>query len=164
MTIDLKRAAGTALLGLILSTTAHAHGSSAGDVSIGHPYATPSVPGASNGAAYIANLENTGKQTDRLLRVSTPVAERSEMHTMTIDAGGVMRMREIAEIQLAPGAAIKMRPGEGAHFMLIGLKQPLNEGESFPMTMEFEHGGKSTVQVVVQAPKAPADDMAEHNR
>ena len=162
MTPDLRRAVGAALLGLTLGATVHAHDSSAGDVSIVHPYATPSLPGAANGASYVATLENTGKQPDRLLRVSTPVAERTEMHTMAVDAGGVMRMREVADIALAPGAVIKMRPGMGLHFMLIGLKQPLKEGDTFPMTMEFERGGKTVVKVVVQVPKARPGEMGEH--
>jgi periplasmic copper chaperone A len=146
--------------------TANAHGGSAGDVEITHPYATPSVPGARNGVAYIATLQNTGKQPDRLLRVSTPVAGHAEIHTMSMDTGGVMRMREVGNIDLAPGAAVKMRPGDGFHFMLVDLKQPLKEGDSFPMTMEFEHGGKVEVKVVVQVPKARgeamSDGMAEH--
>jgi copper(I)-binding protein len=161
---SIKCAARATLLTLFCTVSinvAHAHGGHAGDVEITHPFATPSVPGARNGAAYIATLENTGKQPDRLLRISTPIAARAEIHTMTQDAAGVMRMREVGEIALAPGAAIKMRPGEGGfHFMLIDLKQPLKDGDSFPMTMEFEHGGKVELKVVVQVPKARGGAMA----
>ena len=157
----LKQAAWAALFALAPIGIAHAHANSAGDVSIGHPYATPSVPGARNGAAYIATLENTGKQPDRLLRASTPVAARTELHTMSMD-DGVMRMREVDALPLAPGAPIKMRPGQGFHFMLMDLKRPLKEGDTFPMTLEFERGGKVEVKVVVQVPKAQPADAAEH--
>ncbi|HKX44171.1 MAG TPA: copper chaperone PCu(A)C [Burkholderiaceae bacterium] len=161
MTIDLtRRAACAALLAWFAHAGAQAHGYTAGDVHIGHPYATPSVPGARNGAAYIASLE--AQKADRLLRVSTPVAERAELHTMSVDAGGVMRMREVGDLPLTPGTPIKMRPGEGPHFMLMGLKQPLKEGDSFPMTLEFERGGKVEVKVVVQVPKGDAAGTAEH--
>ena len=162
MTHDLKRAACAALFALLTHTIAFAHGATAGDVSIGHAFATPSVPGATNGAAYIATLENTGKRPDRLLRVSTPVAASAEMHTMSVDAGGVMRMRELADMPVNPGTPIKMRPGQGAHIMLMGLKRPLKEGDTFPMTMEFERGGKVEVKVVVQVPKARAGETTEH--
>jgi copper(I)-binding protein len=160
-----KRAASAALIAFFALGAAHAHGGHAGDVEITHPFATPTPPGAVNGAAYIATLENTGKQPDRLVRVSTPVAQRAEMHTMTLDASGVMRMREVSEIAVTPAAPVKMRPGEGFHFMLMGLKQPLKEGDSFPLTLEFERGGKAEVKVVVQVPKlhtVAADAMAEH--
>ncbi|HWH83171.1 MAG TPA: copper chaperone PCu(A)C, partial [Burkholderiaceae bacterium] len=94
---QLQRAVGAALLSLLAATTGHAHGGKAGDVEITHPYATPSPAGAPNGAAYIATLENTGKQPDKLVRASTPIAQRTEIHTMAMD-GGVMRMREAGEI------------------------------------------------------------------
>ena len=163
MTIKpMTRAAGAALLALFLNAGAWAHCSQAGDVEIRHPYATPTAAGASSGAAYIATLENGGKRQDRLLRLSTPIAARTEMHSMAVDAGGVMRMREVGEIVLAPGVPLKMRPGQGVHFMLVGLKQPLKEGDSFPMTMEFENSGKVEVKVVVQVPKARSGETVGH--
>lgn len=161
-----KRAAGAALLALFTLGAAHAHGGRAGDIEITHPFATPTPPGSVNGAAYVVSLENTGKQPDRLLSVSTPIAQRAEIHTMTMSADGVMRMREVDEIVLAPGMSVKMRPGDGYHFMLIGLKQPLKEGDSFPLTMVFERGGKTEVKVVVQVPKprlGAAEKMDAHN-
>ena len=140
---------------------AFAHEARVGDVEIVHPYAVPSVPGASNGAAYIAALENTGKATDRLLRASTPVAARVELHTMSVDAQGVMRMREIEAIELAPGAKVTMQPGMGLHLMLVGLKQPLKAGDSFPITLEFAKAGKVELKLGVQAPKGAAE-MHKH--
>jgi len=133
-----------------------AHEARAGDVEIVHPYAVPSVPGASNGAAYITALENGGKTADRLLRASTPVAQRVELHTMSVDAQGVMRMREIESVELAPGARVTMQPGIGMHLMLVGLKQPLKAGDSFPITLEFAKAGKVEITLGVQAPKGAA--------
>ncbi len=143
------------LLGALCTAPALAHGGQAGDVEITHPYATPSLPGAANGGAYIVRLENKGKVADRLLRASSPAAQRVELHTMSMD-GNVMRMREVGEIALAPGAKVEMRPGAGFHLMLMGLQQPLQEGASFPLTLEFERGGKVEVKVVVQVPKGAA--------
>jgi copper(I)-binding protein len=134
-----------------VAAAAFGHGSTLGPIEIGHPYATPSLPGTSNGAAYFAMLENTGNTADRLLRASTPVASRVELHTMAVDAQGVMRMREIDGIALAPHAKIRMRPGMGTHLMLVGLKEPLKDGARFPMTLEFERAGKVDVEVVVQS-------------
>ena len=122
----LRRWAGAMALvaGAAFGSAALAHDYRAGDVRIGHPYATPTLAGASHGAAYIATLENTGAKPDRLLRAGTPLAGRVELHNMTIDAGGVMRMRMLDDITVTPGSPIKMRPGQGLHFMLMELKQP----------------------------------------
>jgi periplasmic copper chaperone A len=148
------------LLGLSASLwlSALAHDYRVGDVRVGHPYATPSLAGASSGAAYIATLENTGTTPDRLLRASTPVAGAVELHLMSVDGDGVMRMRPLDAAAVMPEQPIKMRPGLGMHFMLSELKQPLMEGQSFPMTLEFERGGKVEVKVVVQVPKPRTGD------
>lgn len=163
MSLDYARRVACALLLTALSISfANAHGGRAGDIQIAHPFATPTPPGATQAAAYILTLENTGEEPDRLLRASTPEAQRAELHTMMVDAGNVMRMREVVDIPLTPGVPVNMRPGAGLHIMLVGLKQPLVEGGSFPMTLEFEHGGKTEVQVVVQVPKPRPGEAAEH--
>ncbi len=148
--------------GTLTGLTALAHDYRAGDVRVVHPYATPSTAGMRSGAAYVATLENTGATPDRLLRASTPQAGRVELHNMSVDSGGVMRMRELDHISVEPGKPIKMRPGSGFHFMLMDLKQPLKEGDKFPMTLEFERGGKVEVKVVIQVPKPRPGDSAEH--
>jgi copper(I)-binding protein len=142
-----------ALLGCAISMAAAAHDFSAGDVRIGHPYALPTPAGIKNGAAYLATLENRSPQPDKLLRVSTPLARHVEFHTTLIDEAGVMRMRELSSVPLAPGASLKMRPGQGVHLMLRDIQQPLKEGDTFPMTLEFERGGRAEVKVYVQTPR-----------
>src|SRR5665213_1307656 len=64
--------------------TAAAHDYSVGTLEITHPFATPSLPGATIGAAYVATLENNGTQPDKLVHASTPVAASVEMHSMLV--------------------------------------------------------------------------------
>ena len=64
-----------------------------------------------------------------------------------------MRMRPVQALPLAPGKPLTMRPG-GYHIMLMELKQPLRRGESFPLTLTFEHAAPVTVQVPVVASSA----------
>ncbi|MEO6363384.1 MAG: copper chaperone PCu(A)C [Caldimonas sp.] len=154
-------AVGGALL-MSLCAGAAAHDGQAGDVAIRHPFATPSLAGSSNGAAYFVMLENTGSKADKLLRASTPVAARVELHSMAVDAQGVMRMREIDAIELPVKAQVRMRPGLGLHLMLVGLREPLKEGATFPMTLEFERGGRTEVKVVVQTPRPRDAASAGH--
>ena len=155
-----RRALATGLCAAALG--AAAHGADVGDIAVGHPYATPSIPGTTNGAAYLASIENKGAVADRLVRASTPIAARVELHTMAVDAQGVMRMREIDGLALAPKAKVQMKPGAGVHIMLMGLKEPLKEDASFPMTLEFERAGKVEVKVVVGRPKPAAAAASGH--
>jgi len=156
----LRRAVAAALCAVTLGVAAH--GASVGDIAIGHPFATPSIPGTSNGAAYLASIENNGAAADRLVRASTPIAARVEIHTMNLDAQGVMRMREIDGVELAPKAKVHMKPGGGLHLMLIGLKEPLKEDATFPMTLEFERAGKVEVKMIVGQPKPAAAAASGH--
>jgi|SRR6476661_3972037 len=136
----------------LLSGAVHAAGYRAGDISITDPHARPTVAGQPGGAAYLT-LENTGRAADRLVGVSSPVAQSAQIHTMRMD-GDVMRMREAGELPLAPAARVEMKPGMGYHIMLNGLKQPLQEGASFPLTLTFEKAGKVEVSVVVDGKNA----------
>ena len=156
----LRTAVAAALCAVTLGVAAH--GGSVGDIAIGHPYATPSIPGTTNGAAYLALIENKGAVADRLVRASTPAAARVEIHTMNVDAQGVMRMREIEGIALAPKEKVQMKPGAGLHLMLIGLKEPLKEDATFPMTLEFERAGKVEVKVIVGQPKPTGAAASGH--
>jgi copper(I)-binding protein len=137
-----------------LAPPAAAHGYRVGDIRIQHPFATPTPLGASLGAAYFVSIENRGKTVDRLLRATSTVAERIEFHTSEIDAAQVTRMRALDAIELAPGATLRMRPGAGPHLMLIGLKQPLQVGQTFRMVLDFERAGRIEVRVDVQQPRS----------
>ena len=142
-----------AFLGIFAAATASAQEYKGGDVAIHQPFETPSRPGASTGAAYFVGLENRGALADRLLRASSPAAARVELHSGEIGADGVMRMRELDAIALPPGTTVELKPGQGYHLMLMDLRKPLAQGESFAMTLEFERAGKVEVKVAVQEQK-----------
>jgi len=146
-----------AVLGL--SGPALGHDYKKGDLSIGHPYARSTPPGAKAGGAYLS-IDNKGKAADSLLSASSPRAGSVELHTMSMD-GNVMRMRQIPAIEVAPGAGVKLAPG-GLHIMLQELKQPLKKGEKFPMTLVFERAGEVKVDIVVEDAAPAAAKGAGH--
>ncbi len=133
---------------LVTSASTYAHDYKAGSLRIEHPYARATVPNQPSGAAYLT-IENTGKRTDKLIAVRSPIAKAVEIHTMSMD-GNVMKMREVSGIELQPSTKFSMKPGDGYHLMLIGLKQSLKVGDKFPMTLIFEKAGKAEVLVSVQ--------------
>lgn len=85
---------------------------------------------------------------DRLMSVATPVAASAELHESFTEQG-VTKMRGVAALPVTPGKAVTLGPG-GYHIMLVGLKQGLKEGDSFPVTLNFEHSGQLTATVTVQ--------------
>ena len=145
-----------ALLGsLLIGGPAAAHDFRVGAIVLDHPYATPSL--VQTGAVYFRALRNRGDTPDRLLSASTPVASRVGLHAMQLD-GEVMRMREVAAIELPPRATVRMTHGlpNGHHLMLEGLKAPLKDGDRFDLTLRFEKAGERTVQIWVQTPRERA--------
>lgn len=117
-------------------------------VSVEAPFARASAGPARNGAAYLT-LKNAGGHADRLIGASTPAAERAELHTHIKD-GDIMKMRQIEAVDVPAGGMAMLEPG-GDHVMLMGLKAPLKEGESFPLTLIFENAGEVTVDVAIGA-------------
>jgi len=138
-----------AAIAIAFTSAAFAHAFDLGPLHIGHPCAGPTAPGQPNGAAYLT-VENSGTEPDRLIALETPVAEAAEVHTMS-DEGGVMTMRRLDAVDIAPGAPVVFQPG-GLHIMLIGLKTPLKAGEMAPLTLTFEKAGTITVELAIEKP------------
>ena len=143
------------------STLACAHGYKVGAIAIGHPFAQTTLPGQPNGGAYL-KLDNQGS-ADKLLSATTSVSKSVEMHMTSMD-GDVMRMRQVDAIELPANKVVELKPG-ASHIMLVGLKAPLKEGDSFPLTLKFEKAGEVVVDVKVQAlqPAQPAQAASAHH-
>jgi periplasmic copper chaperone A len=118
------------------------------------------TPGKSeNGAAYVTIQSPTA---DRLISASSPVAKKVEVHTMSME-GSVMKMRPVAAFDIPAGQPVSLKPG-GEHIMLMGLNQPLREGQSFPLTLDFEKAGPRTVTVAVEKVGAKGPGPAAAHR
>jgi hypothetical protein len=117
-----------------------------GAITVERPWARASAGAADHGVAYLT-LTHTGSDSDKLVGAASPRAERVEIHTHDV-ADGVVRMRRVAAVALAPGATTLFEPG-ALHLMLIGLTQPLQQDERFALTLTFEHQDEVTVEVPV---------------
>jgi periplasmic copper chaperone A len=89
---------------------------------------------------------------DRLTGISSPVAQKAELHESFSEAG-VSKMRPVPSLELDQGKSVALAPG-GYHIMLMDLKRPLHQGDTFPVTLTFANAGQVTVQVTVQRPGA----------
>jgi copper(I)-binding protein len=118
------------------------------NLTIDHPSARATPPGSRTGGAYFT-VENSGRDNDRLVGVSSPAAANAEMHTMTMD-GNVMRMRATRALDVPAGGKLTLSPG-GFHVMLLDLKQPLVAGDNVPLRLTFEKAGTIDVSVEVEA-------------
>jgi len=147
------------LLSLLFAVSMIALAADAPAIKVEHPWARETPPTVTNGAAYMT-LVNQSNQADRLLGASGDVATTIELHTH-VQEGGVMKMRPVNAIEVNPGEPAVLKPG-GLHIMLIGLKQPLVEGQSFKLLLNFEKAGKVPVTVQVTKTDPEHTEHKEH--
>jgi periplasmic copper chaperone A len=148
---------------LVLSSAAHAYDYKVGALEIDHPWSRAVPKGATVAAGYLT-ITNTGTEPDRLISGSTPVAGKFEIHEMSVDNKGVMRMRPVpAGVVIKPGETVELKP-QSSHIMMTGLKQPVEKGKPFKGSLVFEKAGTVEVDFAVEgvgATPPAAHDM--HN-
>lgn len=135
-----------ALIASVVSSHVQAQTSAPSTIHVERAWARATPARAKTGAAYVAVINNGGI-ADRLLSATTPLAQKVQFHKETED-NGISRMRELRTVEIDPGAKVIFKPGD-MHMMMVGLKQPLKEGETFPLTLTFEKAGKIDVTVSV---------------
>jgi periplasmic copper chaperone A len=93
-------------------------------------------------------IENLGSEADRLVAITSTMAARIVLHEDRKE-NGVMKMRQLDEVDLNRGKTVVFRPG-GLHVMLIGVSKRLVEHDRFPMTLTFRKAGSVTIEVSVE--------------
>lgn len=115
------------------------------EVKVVEMWSPPSVS-LSTGVAY-GILQNMGEE-DALLRVDArKVASDPELH-MHEEEDDILRMRRIMQVPLPKGEPVLFQPG-GLHVMLLGLKQPLLDGEQYEAILHFKHHPPVTVHIPI---------------
>lgn len=139
--------AGFALLAA-LAAPAAAQQFKAGDITVEQPWSRATPAGAQVAAGYMV-IRNAGAAPDRLLAVASAIAGKVEVHSMSVDAKGVMAMRMVeGGLEIPAGGTVEFKPG-GYHLMFVGLKAPPVEGQGFAVTLTFEKAGKVAAEFVV---------------
>ena len=132
-----------------------------GVLSIRQAWARPVILMNRPGAAYFT-MQNESGVADKLIKASSSLAERIELHVHRHE-GGIMRMEQVTDIPVPAHESTMVKPG-GYHLMLFGLKKKLAVGDELPLTLTFFHAGEIKVKagVMKNAPEMPHDKMQNH--
>lgn len=105
---------------------------------------------AGGNGAFFGVLKNQQAINDRLVevQVSPDLCAHVELHTH-IHEGEIKRMRPVKDMPISSKATLKLQPG-GLHVMLMGLKRPLIEGETFKATLIFENSPALQIQIPIK--------------
>jgi len=121
----------------------------AGSLKISAPWARATPKGAQVGGGYLT-ITNTGTTPDHLIGGASEVADKFEIHEMSMDEG-VMKMRGLPSgLVIKPGETVVFKP-TGYHIMLKGLKQQLIKGQHFKASLQFEKAGKVDVDFTIES-------------
>ena len=120
--------------------------SNAGDIEASGAWIRATAPGQDQAGA---DLSIASKQPATLVGASSSACKAVQLHTMTSE-NGMMRMSEVKAIELPAGKRVNFRES-GYHLMLIGLKAPLKEGETVPLTLSIRVGKQGVVKIETKA-------------
>lgn len=127
------------------------------DLSLSSAWVRPTLGAGRTTAAYVS-ITNNGTAADRLVAAEVLHAGSVEIHTAGM-VDGIMRMRRLEGLDIAPGATVQLAPG-GFHIMVIGLSEPIKSGEEIPLTLIFEEAGSLTITATVSL--APPANASRH--
>jgi hypothetical protein len=119
----------------------------AGPLTVEQPWARASIGATKNSAAYM-KISNSGDAPDRLLAVKSDQADSLMLHESRME-GDVMRMVHLSGgIEIPAHGSAELKP-LGLHVMLMGLKAPLKDGATLPLTLVFEKAGEVPITATV---------------
>lgn len=129
------------------SFSANACGYNVGKLEIEHPWSRETPPNATVAGAFL-KVKNQGDVEDTLVSAESPIAEKVELHAH-VHENGMMKMRQVEGIAIPANGSEVLKPGS-YHVMLFGMKKAPRDGETFPMTLNFEKSGSIDIEVSVK--------------
>ncbi|CAM5200802.1 copper chaperone PCu(A)C [Alishewanella longhuensis] len=106
------------------------------------------MPGRTVTAGYFT-LYNGSAAAIELVGASSSAFQHIELH-QHIEHEGMMRMVEVAAIEIDAGATLVFQPG-GLHLMLFEPLQPLTEGDEINITLDFADGKQLAITLPLTA-------------
>jgi hypothetical protein len=124
-----------------LPQAAGAHSAEKDRIKVGHAWAPPTD--GPTGAIYMP-LVNDRDADVTLTGASTPAAERVVLRT-----GKGAGAERLDTLTLQPGQPLSLAAWR-VHLWMEGVKRPLQSGDRFPLTLQFEPGGALEIEVIVE--------------
>ena len=119
------------------------------ELSVTGAFLRATLPHAPVAGGYMT-ITNHGTTDDRLLAVTAPIGDRTDLHKMTVE-NDVMTMRALPDgLPVPAGETVSLQPA-GHHLMIMGLNTQLVDGQTYDLTLKFENAGEVTVPFDVLA-------------
>ena len=111
-------------------------------------------------AGYLT-IHNTSNSDTKLIAVSSSIAERIEIHQMSMD-NDIMKMRPLKDGLIIPAnSTAYLKPGD-FHLMFFGLKKQINPMETYVINLTFKNLGTIAVHALVKP--SENDEKLNHEK
>ena len=118
------------------------------ELNISDVWGRPSPKSAANAAFYMT-INNTGRESDRLIGAKTAACAMTELHETVIDENDVMSMQHVEEISLPAGETVKLEVG-GLHIMCMNRQADIDAGNKISVTLSFAVSGERTIEAEIR--------------
>ncbi len=118
-----------------------------GELAVQVAWIRTAPPGAKVMAGY-ATFHNPHEQSVLIQGASAAGFDAVELHSMTVDENGVMKMRELDMIEVKVGQSQSLTPG-GNHLMLIGPDKTYAPGDTINVALKLCEEKQQVVRFVV---------------
>ena len=111
-------------------------------------------------AGYLT-IHNTSNSDTKLIAVSSSIAEKIEIHKMSID-NDIMKMRPLKDGLIIPAnSTAYLKPGD-SHLMFFGLKKQMTPMETYVINLTFKNLGTIAVHALVKP--SENDEKLNHEK
>lgn len=127
-------------------------------LTVEHAWIREAPPSARVLAGYMT-LVNTTEKSIQVTRVSSPDFAAAELHRTVVE-DGVARMVPIDQLDIPAHDRRVLEPG-GLHLMLIEPHQPLSDGDS--VTLDIQYGDDSCIRISAPVLRKTGTGGAHHH-
>ena len=125
-----------------------AHSHKKKGLEIVHPWTAAMTEERTVNVPVYMTLKNRTNTAERLLRATTPLADKVEL--IEPHSHGSMTMPSVAADLKIPRGGDLVLNAKGPHLLLSGVKKRLNAYDSFNLTLVFERAGQMVVEVMIE--------------
>jgi len=141
---------------LLLTNIAYA----AGSLRIENTWSPAAPPVAKVMAGYMT-INNTSKHAVKITATKSPLFKTVEIH-LTEMKNGMMSMIKQENLNIPANGKLELKPGS-LHMMLMGKLKPIKTGSSIPVTISFDNGESSNINLLVKDDSEP-QIMHDHHQ
>lgn len=114
---------------------------------------SPTAPPVAKVMAGYMHIYNKSKHPIKITAAKSPLFRKVEIH-LTQMKNGMMSMIKQENLNIPANQTLELKSG-GLHMMLIGKLKAIKTGSSIPVTLYFDNGESSNIDLLVKEDNEP---------